>query len=254
MLMNDRFKGDVVLVTGTASGIGRATAVRFAREGAHVCCIDINTAENAETVKKITSAGGQAIAITCDVRDPRQCKDAAATAIATYQKLTVLCNVAGIWTSKNCADETVESWQDILATNVSGPFYLSQAALPQLLQHRGNIVNVASTAGLVGHAYMTSYCASKHAIIGLTRSMAVEFARKGVRVNAVCPGGVNTNISRGQQPMPAGADIDLVSRLQVNRDIAEPEDMANVICFAASREAAFMTGSILSADGGSVAA
>jgi meso-butanediol dehydrogenase / (S,S)-butanediol dehydrogenase / diacetyl reductase len=242
-----RFGGQVALVTGAASGIGRATASRLGAEGASVACVDFNADGLKATVKAVSDAGGKAMGIVCDVRDPKQCQDAVAKTIDTYQKLTILCNIAGILTITHFADETVEGWQDIMATNVSGPFYLSQAAMPQLLKHRGNIVNISSTAGRKGHAYMTSYCSSKHAIIGLTRSMAVEFAKQGVRINAVCPGSVKSGITRGL-PFPEGVDSDLVARLQLVPEIAEPEYMANVICFVASSEAAWVNGAILSAD------
>ena len=251
-MTKSRFQEHVVLVTGTASGIGRATAKRFAADCAAVGCLDINGDGVRATTKSITDNGGKAIALECDVRDQVQVKKAVTEVIDTYGKLTILCNVAGVLAVSHVVDETAESWDRVLSTNVTGPFYLSQAAIPELLKHRGNIVNVASTAGLAGHAYMTAYCASKHAIIGLTRSMAVEFSRRGVRVNAVCPGGTNTAIAEGIQ-FPAGLDNELMARLQLSPAVAEPEDMANVICFVASDEAAYMNGSIVSADSGAVA-
>jgi meso-butanediol dehydrogenase / (S,S)-butanediol dehydrogenase / diacetyl reductase len=247
-----RFAGEVALITGAASGIGRATAKRFGAEGASVVCLDFKAEGVKATTKAICDAGGKAIVIVGDVRDPKQCKDAVATAIDTYGKLTILCNIAGILSVKHCADESIETWQDIMATNISGPFYLSQAALPHLLKHRGNIVNIGSTAGLNGHAYMTGYCASKHAIIGLTRSMAVEFGKQGLRINAVCPGGVNTGIAQGQI-WPEDLDPALMARLQLSSAIAQPEDMANLICFVASSEASFINGAIMSADSGATA-
>jgi meso-butanediol dehydrogenase/(S,S)-butanediol dehydrogenase/diacetyl reductase len=248
-----RFDGQVVIVTGAASGIGRAAANRFAKDGATVVAADINAVGLETTVKSITDAGGTAAAHVFDVRDQDQCKDLVAKTIAVHGKLNVLCNIAGIWTIKHCEDEDAATWNNIMATNATGPFYLSQAALPHLLRERGNIVNIASTAGVAGHAYMTSYCASKHAIIGLTRSMAVEFGHQGLRVNAICPGGVNTPIAKNV-PFPKKAVPDLLSRVQLHPAVAEPEDMADVICYTASGEAKFVNGAVICADNGATAA
>lgn len=251
--MNQRFDNKVVLITGAASGMGKATALRMGREGAKVLCVDINSSGAEETAAAIRGAGGQAQAAAGDIGDPTQCRALVDQAVARFGGLDVLCNVAGRGGLRAFPEETVDSWNAAFAVNVNGPFHLSQAALPHLLARRGNIVNVASTAGLQGQAYMPAYTASKHALVGLTKSMAVEFGRKGLRVNAVCPGGTATPFLQ-TFAVPEGAEMDLIGHMQLLPDMAQPEDIANMICFAASDEAHFVNGAILSVDGGTVAA
>ena len=250
--MKLRFTGKAVLITGAASGMGRAAALRFAREGARVCCADINAAGARATVAEIAAAGGDAFAAEADVADPLRCQALVAEVMERFGALDVLANVAGVGALRRLAEETPEGWARAFAVNVDGPFYLSQAALPALLAHRGNIVNVASTAGLRGQAYMAAYTASKHALVGLTLSMALEFGRQGLRVNAVCPGGTATPFLQNFR-IPEDAQMDLIGRMQLLPEMAAPEDIAAMICFAASDEARFVNGSILSVDGGTVA-
>ncbi|CAB1367666.1 SDR family NAD(P)-dependent oxidoreductase [Denitratisoma oestradiolicum] len=251
--MSQRFDNKVVLITGAASGMARATALRMGREGAKVFCADINAAGAEETAAAIRAAGGQAQAAAGDIGEPAQCRALVDQAVARFGGLDVLCNIAGRGGLRAFTEETVESWNAAFAVNVNGPFHLSQAALPHLLARRGNIVNVASTAGLQGQAYMPAYTASKHALVGLTKSMAVEFGRKGLRVNAVCPGGTATPFLQ-TFAVPEGAEMDLIGHMQLLPDMARPEDIANMICFAASDEARFVNGALLSVDGGTVAA
>lgn len=250
--MTERFSGKIALVTGTASGMGQATALRMGREGARVLCTDINGPGAQATAKAIVDAGGEALAVTADIGDPAQCRALVDQAVNAWGSLDILCNVAGFGGLKSLQDETPEAWQRMFAVNVHGPFYLSQAALPHLLARRGNIVNVVSTAGLMGQAYMAAYTASKHALVGLTRAMAVEFGRKGIRINAVCPGGTATPFLQ-HFAVPENAEVDLIARLMLRPDYAAPEDIANTICFVASAEAEFVNGSLISVNGGVVA-
>lgn len=136
--------------------------------------------------------------------------------------------------------------------NINGPLFLRQAALPHLLESGGNIVNIASTAGLRGQAYMSSYCASKHALIGLTRTMALEFGRQGVRINAICPGSIETPFLSGFR-LPENAELDLLMRGAFQREMADATEVANMVCFVASDEARHVNGAIISVDGGEVA-
>lgn len=250
--MTQRFEGQVALITGAASGMGRATALRMGSEGAQVYCADINVDGARATAQDICAAGGQAAASGTDISDPLKARALVEDVVKTFGKLTILCNIAGVGAVKTLADETPEGWARHFAVNANAPFFLSQAAMPQLVEHRGNIVNISSTAGLKGQIYMVSYCASKHALIGLTKALAVEFGRKGVRVNAVCPGGTKTPFLKGFA-FPDDAELDLVGRLAVIEEMADPADIANTICFVASDEARFMNGSVLSVDGGAVA-
>ena len=137
----------------------------------------------------------------------------------------------------------------MMSVNAAGPFHLIQAALPHLLERKGNVLNLASTAGMIGQAYCTAYCASKHALVGITRALAIEYGREGVRFNAVCPGGVNTGILSGFMP-PENSSMSLISRSFLTRDMQEPESVAALIAHVASDEAYYMNGAILAIDGG----
>jgi meso-butanediol dehydrogenase/(S,S)-butanediol dehydrogenase/diacetyl reductase len=237
------------LVTGAASGIGRATALRLAEEGARVFAADVNARGLEETADAILEAGGEAAAALCDVSDPGACARLVRDAVTALGRLDVLCNVAGVATYAHATDISVEQWQRIIAVNLSGTFFTCQAALPHLLETRGNIVNMASSAGLTGVAYASAYCASKGGVVMLTRSLAVEFARRGVRVNCVCPGGVDTPLARSFA-MPEGADPALFARMQLVPRLARPEEIAAAVAYLASDEARYVTGEALSIDGG----
>lgn len=247
-----RFTNRVVIVTGAASGIGRASALGFGAEGARVWCADLNAEGAANTAKEINAAGGTAQHSHFDVCSVAQCKTLVDDVIAAFDGLDILCNIAGLGGTTAMAEETEQHWKRVMDVNINGPFFLSQAALPHLLASKGNIVNISSTAGLIGQAYMSSYCASKHALIGLSKTMALEFGRKGLRVNAICPGGTNTQFLAGFT-VPEGCDADLLMRAAFLSEFAEAEDIANMVCFVASDEARFVNGAILSVDGGMVA-
>jgi meso-butanediol dehydrogenase/(S,S)-butanediol dehydrogenase/diacetyl reductase len=250
--MNNRFEGKRVFVSGAASGMGRATALRFGAEGARVFCVDMNSDGVAATAKQITDVGGDAQSAALDVTSGDDCRASMGAAVEVLGGLDILCNVAGIGGIAPLAEETDAGWCRAMAVNANGPFFLSQAALPYLLESKGVIINVASTAGLQGQAYMSGYVASKHAVIGLTKSMALEFGRQGLRVNAVCPGGTKTAFLGGFK-LTEETDMSLITRTSLLEEMAEPEDMAASICFLASADARFANGAILSVDGGSVA-
>lgn len=247
-----RFEGKVGLVTGAASGIGRATALRLAAEGAQVLATDVNSDGLRETEAQIRAAGGDVSTQLCDVSDHAQANESVAAAVKAYGGLDVLCNIAGIGTFMNTAEVSVEQWGKVIGINLTGTFYMSQAALPHLLARKGAIVNMGSTASLIGQAYSAAYCASKGGVLQLTKAMAVEFARQGLRVNCLCPGGVVTPLSAGFRP-PAGADIDLIKRLALGPEKCEPAEIAAAVAYLASDEARYVNGSFLSIDGGVVA-
>lgn len=247
----NRFTGKVALVTGAASGIGRATAQRLAAEGAHVLCTDVNQGGLDETVAAIKQAGGTAAARLCDVSDAAASQASVAAAVEQFGQLDILANVAGIGRFQHTAEVSPEEWTRTIAINLSGTFYMSQAALPHLLARKGVIVNIASSAGLIGQAYSAAYCASKGGVVQLTKALAVEYARKGLRVNCVCPGGITTPLLSGFRP-PAGAEIDLVTRLKLVDERAEPSEVAGAVAYLASDEARYVNGAVLSIDAGMV--
>lgn len=241
----------MVLVTGAASGIGRATAIRLAAEGAQLLCADRNLAGVEETVAML---GGAGVAWLLDVVDPQACNAAVAETIARFGRIDALANVAGIGGFGHAADIDDASWRRLLDVNLTGVFQMMRAALPHLTAVRGNIVNIASAAGLVGVPYGVAYAASKSGVVGLTKSVAVEYATRGVRVNAVCPGAVDTPLIAGGFDAVEGLEMHLFERLTpLLGAMARPEDIAAAVAFLASDDARFVTGAMLSVDGGQTA-
>lgn len=257
MQRSQRFAGKVALVTGAASGIGRATAERLAREGAQVLACDINAALLESEVSRLTDAadanGLRIVAHPLDVTDVDACNAAVAAAVADHGRLDVLCNVAGTLFLKHFTEISDAEWHRQMAINLHGAFYLCRAAMPHLLESAGNIVNVASIAGSVGIPYGAVYSASKGALLMLSKALAVEYGSRGVRVNAICPGSVATPLVAGFSP-PEDADFNLLSRLMpLLPEHGQPEGIAATIAFIASDEARFMTGSGVVIDGGQTA-
>ena len=248
-----RFEGLVALVTGAASGIGRASAIRLAEEGAHVVCADRNLTGAKETVATLPAAGtGEALLL--DVADTASCTAAVATCIERRGRLDVLCNIAGIAGFGHVADLDDAGWQRLIAVNLTGVFAMTRAALPHLAQVRGNIVNIASAAGIVATPYAAAYSASKSGVVGLTRSIAAEYASRGVRVNAICPGAVDTPLIAGGFDAIDNVEAGLFQRMvPLLGPVARPEDIAAAVAFLGSRDAAFITGAILAVDGGQTA-
>jgi len=247
--LGQRFVGKVVLVTGAASGIGKATALRLAAEGATTWCVDVNQAGVEATAAEITAGGGTARASVVDITDHAACAALVQETVDTFGGLDVLCNIAGIGGSAHSTEESPERFNLMFAVNAGGAFNLIQAALPHLLESQGNVLNLASTAGMIGQAYCAAYCASKHALVGLTKALAIEYGRNNVRFNAVCPGGVNTGLLSAFTP-PEGASMSLVARGFLTRDMQEPESVAALIAHVASDEAYYLNGAVLAVDGG----
>jgi NAD(P)-dependent dehydrogenase (short-subunit alcohol dehydrogenase family) len=248
-----RFEEKVVLVTGAASGIGRATAERLASEGARVWCSDVQAEAAEETAKLASQAGGQAVAHTCDVSSEREAVACVAACVERFGRLDALCNVAGILRFGHTHELPFDTWRRVLAVNLDGTFLMSRAALPHLLAARGNIVNVASTAALAGLPYGAAYGASKGGVLGLTRALAVEYGKQGVRCNAVCPGSIQTPMTSGGAGLPKDADMKLVMRQMALDRPRGPEQVASLIAFLASPEAAHINGSHILVDGGTLA-
>lgn len=244
-----RFKGQTAIVTGAGSGLGRATALRLATEGAAVACLDV-AADSAEaTAAAIREAGGKAGAYRVDVSDPASVRAAVSAAAQDLGRPSVLVNSAGIGKFAHSHEMPFEDWSRIIAVNLTGSFLMAQAVLPYLLEDGGNIVNIASNAGLMGQPYSAAYCASKGGVIQLTRALADEYLHRGVRVNAVAPGGIATPLQHAFK-LPEGADHKAIRKLMSPLGNAQPEEVATLVAYVASAEARYMTGSIVSIDGG----
>lgn len=243
------FEGKRVLVTGAASGIGRATAIGFAAAGAAVTIGDRNLAGLEQTAAMMAGSPLLVAYEAADFASCRQLVDRAAS-----DGLDILCNISGMLKWGPSADFSIEDFEAVMRVNASSVFLLCQAALPHLVQSRGNIVNTASTAALQGLAYTIAYSASKHAVAAITKGLAIEYAARGVRVNAICPGHVNTPMT--QTPPPSG-DVDwpLVMRNapKLENGACEPEDIAEMFLFLASERARKVTGALFTVDGGQLA-
>jgi meso-butanediol dehydrogenase/(S,S)-butanediol dehydrogenase/diacetyl reductase len=250
--LEQRFNDKVALITGAASGMGRATCIRFAAEGAQILAVDVDSAGLEETSRMIAEQGGQIEGRLCNVTQRNECAEAVQHAIDRFGRLDVLANIAGVVRFAHTPTMSEADWNLVLGVNLSGPFFLSQEAIPHLLEAHGNIVNVASNAGLMGQAYTAAYCASKGGLVQLTRSLAMEFMKTPLRVNAICPAGTDTQMNKGID-FPDDVDWKLIGRFTGARGFAQPSDIASAIAYVASDEAKMVHGSIFSVDQGMMA-
>jgi len=247
-----RFEGKVVLITGAASGIGRATALRLAGEGATLALADVAAPGLEETAKLASERGAQAATRICDVSDREAVRALVAWAVERFGRIDSLCNVAGILHFDHTHELAPETWRRILAVNLDGTFFACQAALPHLLASRGNIVNLSSTAALAGHPWTAAYSASKGGVLALTYTLAIEYCKQGLRANAVCPGSIQTPIQKAFR-LPEGADPKLLYRIMTpDGSFRGPEAAASVIAFLASDDAAHINGAEIRVDGGTL--
>lgn len=229
-----RLQGKRALITGAASGIGRETALLAAREGASVACIDLALDAARAVAAEAEKAGAESLAIACDITDSAAVKEAVARTADTFGGLDSLFNVAGTGSMQHTHEVSEAEWRRIIDVNLTGTFLVTQTALPLLLAQKGSSIStVASVAGLNGQAYTAAYCASKFGVVGLMKSIAIEYASQGLRANCVCPAAVKTPLMGSFGP-PEGADIELVKRLSLVTKFCHPEEIAEALVFLAA--------------------
>ena len=248
-----RLKGKSSLVTGAGSGIGRAIALTFAREGSSVVAADVNMDGAAETVREIQAEGGTAIGVAADVSASADVEHMVSAAIDRFQRLDILSNNAGVGSTEPAAETPDEVWDRVFAVNSRGTFLCCKHVLPHMLRSgSGVIVNMAAVAGLIGVKNRTAYCASKGAVISLTRSIAVDYVSQGIRCNCICPATVDSPwvdrlLASADDPISERASLE--ARQPMGR-LGTTDEIAKAALYLASEDAAFMTGSSLVIDGG----
>jgi len=243
-----RFKNKVTVVTGAASGIGKSTAIRLDSEGAIVIIVDINENQLKETKKLLSNKNSSAKIL--DIANINDIKSFFQTLKKDYKKLDCLINVAGILRFDNSHEVQIDDWKKIIDVNLTGTFFMCNQALPMLLESKGSIVNVSSSAALGSHAWTAAYSASKGGISAFSKTLAVEYGIKGINVNCVCPASINTPMST-KVNLPKDIDDRLLTKIMpidgVNRS---PDDIASAIAFLASDDAIHINGINLRVDGG----
>lgn len=244
-----RFQDRVTLVTGAASGIGRAVAERLAAEGALLHATDVQSEPLAELEKKLTADGCTVATRRCDVSDEREVAETVADCVGRFGRLDALVNVAAILRADHLHELATEDWNRVLGINLTGTFFMCRAALPHLMASRGNVVNVASTAAIHGQPYAGAYAASKGGVLALTKSIAIDYVKHGVRANAVLPCDIATPIF-SQFNMPEGGDWKLVKRVMAPKGSGDPSDVAGIVAMLASDDARHVTGAEVRVDGG----
>src|SRR5438093_1300900 len=247
-----KLKDRVVVVTGAGSGIGRASAKEFAKEGAHVVAADVNLTGVLETQQQIETAGGVGLAVETDVSNPASVQNLVAQTLSSYSQIHVLFNNAAIQVNKTVEDTTVDEWNREMAVNLGGVFLCSKYFLPHLRKTRGNIINMASVNGFFVEPICAGYCATKGAIIALTKAMAIDHGKEGIRVNCICPGYIDAGQAWGYfeaQRDPAAAR-GASGKLHALWRIGKPKEVGRLAVFLASDDASFITGSSVVVDGG----
>jgi NAD(P)-dependent dehydrogenase (short-subunit alcohol dehydrogenase family) len=248
--------GKVALITGGASGIGRATALLFAREGAAVAVVDMNEPEGQTVVQKIINEGGQAIFVRGDVTRASDCQLAVRQTVEQLGKLDILFNNAGIIRRASVVETSEEEWDLVMATNVKSVFLLSKYAIPIMAEAGGGvIINTASNWGLVGGQNAASYCASKGAVVLLTKAMAVDHGAQNIRVNCICPGDTDTAMLRSEARQLGKPEEQFLaeSAQRPLQRVGRPEEIAQAALYLASDASSFVTGIALVVDGGGLA-
>lgn len=249
-------EGKAAVVTGAASGIGRAAAMRLSKAGANVALLDINKAEGKKAADEILADGGKAIFIPCDVTRNLDCQKAASSAYETFGRIDVLVNSAGMIRRKNIVDLQEEEWDLVININLKSIFLLSRQVIPFMIKRGGGcIINIGSGWGLKGGPKAAAYCAAKGGVVNLTRAMAIDHGKDSIRVNCICPGDTDTPLLRSEAAQ-LGRKEEMFLREAAERPlrrIGQPEDIANAVLYLASEMSSWVTGSVLVVDGGGIA-
>jgi len=247
-----KLKDRVVVITGSGAGIGRAAAIEFAREGASVVVADINFPGALETAQRIHQLGGQSHAVEVDVARPESVQNLVKETLRVFSKVHVLFNNAAVQINKTVEDTTVDEWNREIGVNLGGVFLCSKFFMPHLRSTKGTIVNMASVNGFFVEPMCAGYCATKAAIIGLTKAMAIDHGKEGIRVNCICPGYIDAGLAEGYfqaQADPAAARA-AAGKLHALWRIGRPEEVGRAAVFLASDDASFVTGTSFVVDGG----
>ena len=247
-----KLESKVSVITGSGAGIGRAAAIEFAKNGSIVVVADVNAAGAEETVSTIEAAGGIAFAVRADVSNPESVQALVEATLTKFTRVDCLFNNAAIQINKTVEDTTFEEWNAEIGINIGGVFLCSKYFMPHLRATRGSIINMSSVNGFFVEPMCAGYCATKAAIIGLTKAMAIDHGKDGIRVNCICPGYIDAGLAEGYfeaQPDPAAARAS-AGNLHALRRIGRPEEVGRTAVFLASDDASFITGSIMVVDGG----
>jgi NAD(P)-dependent dehydrogenase (short-subunit alcohol dehydrogenase family) len=250
-----RLEKRVAIITGAGSGIGRASALLFAKEGAKVVVADFVRDSGQQTVSLIKNEGGESTFVESDVSHAADAQRLVNTAIETYGKLDILFNNAGINLEKTVTETSEDDWNRVINVNLKGVFLCSKFAIPEMIRNGGGaIINTASIRGLVGQYHLAAYCASKGGVVLLTKAMALDYGQDNIRVNCVCPGGIETPMHKAflaTLAHPERETEEMLKKIPLGR-IGEPEDVARVALFLASDESAYLTGLAIPVDGGRI--
>ncbi|MCB2047745.1 MAG: SDR family oxidoreductase [Novosphingobium sp.] len=251
MPSNNDMTGQVALVTGAGGGLGGASAVRIAELGADVALLDVSAQALAATADKVRAMGRKVLELPLDITNRAQCADAVARTVGEFGKIDSLCNIAGVLRCGRSEDVPEADWDLVMKVNLEAPFFLSRAAVPHMLEKGGTIVNVCSTAAFKAQGFFSAYCASKAGLLHLTKTMAVEYIKTPIRINAVAPGGMDTPLA-GEAGPAFALDPEVVGRLGNPAGMCVIDDVADMVAYLASPASRSMRGSCVVVDTGEI--